>query len=56
MTHKITDECIGCGSCEPECAAQAISQDGDKYKINPSKCTDCGACVNVCPVNAVVKE
>jgi len=55
VTHKITDECIGCAACEPECPKQAIVPDGEKYKIDPAKCDDCGSCVNVCPVTACVK-
>lgn len=53
MAHLINDECISCGSCEPECPVEAISQGDDKFIIDPEKCTDCGACVEVCPVEAI---
>lgn len=53
MAHQISDECISCGSCEPECPVQAISQGDDKFEIDPESCTDCGACVEVCPVDAI---
>jgi ferredoxin len=55
MTHKITDACVSCGACEPECSVQAISQGENTYGIDPAKCTDCGACVAICPVEAIVK-
>jgi ferredoxin len=54
MSYKITEECIMCGSCEPECPVSAISEGDDKYKIDPSVCTDCGSCADVCPVDACV--
>ena len=56
MSYKVTDECIMCGSCEPECSVNAISEGDDKYKIDPSVCTDCGSCADVCPVDACVPD
>ena len=56
MAYKITDECIACGSCEPECPVEAISAGEDKYVIDPDKCIECGACANVCPVDAPQPE
>lgn len=52
MAHKITDECIACGACMPECPVDAISE-GEKYSIDPDTCIDCGACVAACPVGAI---
>ncbi len=58
MAYKITDECISCGACEPECPNNAISEGDSKYVIDPNKCTECvGAhesskCAEVCPVDA----
>lgn len=56
LAYKITDECIACGSCEPECPVEAISAGEDKYVIDPDKCIECGACANVCPVDAPQPE
>jgi ferredoxin len=53
MAHVISDECISCGACEPECPEHAISEGEDRYVIDPEKCTDCGTCVEVCPVEAI---
>ncbi len=52
MAHVISDECTACGTCQPECPVDAISE-GDIYKIDPDICTDCGACAEVCPVGAI---
>ena len=55
MAHVITDECIVCGSCEPECPEGAISMGEEYYEIDAEKCVDNGACVEVCPVDAIIK-
>ena len=56
MAYKITDECISCGACEPECQNQAIIEGETIYIIDPDKCTECVGnfelpkCVEICPV------
>jgi len=58
MAYKISDDCISCGACEPECPNEAISEGETIYIIDPDKCTECvGAyqssrCADVCPVDA----
>lgn len=49
--HKISEECIACGSCMEQCPVEAI-EEGTPYVIN-NACIDCGACVEVCPVDAI---
>ena len=56
MAYKITDDCISCGACAPECPVEAISEGDGKYEIDADKCLDCGACAGVCPVGAPVSE
>ncbi len=51
MAYTISESCIACGACLPECPVEAISE-GDIYKIDESLCVDCGACNAVCPVGA----
>ena len=56
MSTMITEECINCGACEPECPNTAIYEGGapyeydgakhdalaqDVYYIVPAKCTEC---------------
>lgn len=61
MAMKITDDCTSCGACEPECPVEAISEGDDFYVIDAEKCVECKghhdspACVDVCPVDAIVK-
>jgi len=55
MAHKISEECIACGSCVPECPVDCISE-GTPYLIDAATCTDCGACAAVCPVDAISAE
>ena len=40
MALMITDECINCDVCEPECPNQAISLGPEIYVIDPGKCTE----------------
>ena len=62
MAYKITDECITCGACEPECKNEAISEGEEICVINPDKCTECVGnlesprCAEVCPVDAAVPD
>ena len=56
MAYVISDECISCGACEPECPVDAISEGDTKYEIDPDECIDCGACAEVCPVDAISPE
>ena len=56
MATMITDDCINCGACEPECPNTAIYQGGVEWELNgatsdaldddifyivPEKCTEC---------------
>lgn len=59
MALRITDECINCDVCEPECPNEAISQGEMFFVIDPPKCTECVGhfatpqCIEVCPVNCI---
>lgn len=55
MAHKISTDCVACGTCEGECPVGAISA-GDIYVIDPAQCTDCGSCAAVCPTGAISQE
>ena len=59
MALMITDECINCDVCEPECPNDAIFMGEEIYEINPDLCTECvghfetSQCVEVCPVECI---
>jgi ferredoxin len=59
MALMITDECINCDVCEPECPNGAISLGEDHYLIDPDRCTECVGhfaapqCREVCPVDCI---
>lgn len=62
MAYTITDECISCGACEPECKNEAIKEGETIYVIDPDKCTEClgwfeeSKCVEVCPVDCCILD
>jgi len=62
MATMITNECINCGACEPECPNNAISQGDPVFVIDPMLCTECvgfhdyEACAAVCPVDCCVTD
>ena len=41
--------CVGCGSCQKNCAHSAITITDRKASIDHNKCVGCGRCENVCP-------
>ena len=59
MSLMITDECINCDVCEPECPNEAISAGLEIYEIDPARCTECVGhfnepqCQQVCPVDCI---
>jgi ferredoxin len=59
MALMITDACINCDVCEPECPNNAISMGPLIYVIDPTLCTECvghfetSQCVEVCPVACI---
>lgn len=62
MALIITDECINCDVCEPECPNNAISAGEEIYQIDPKLCTECVGhydepqCRVVCPVDCIPND
>ena len=51
---KITEQCIGCGTCQANCP-QGCIEEGDPYHIQPEHCLHCGNCFENCPADAIIK-
>ena len=59
MALRITDECINCDVCEPQCPNGAIYMGAEIYEIDSAKCTECVGhfeepqCQVFCPVECI---
>ncbi len=62
MAFLITQDCINCDVCSPECPNEAIYLGREFYEIDADRCTECVGyykepqCVLVCPVNCIVRN
>lgn len=62
MALTITDQCINCDICEPECPNTAIYRGEMIYEIDPNRCTECVGhfdepqCTIVCPVECIIVD
>jgi ferredoxin len=62
MALLITEECIACDACVPECPNEAISEGDPVYTIDPDLCTECVGfhdepqCIEVCPADCIEKD
>jgi len=56
MTHVVTANCDQCRftECVMVCPVACFRGDGTRLYIEPDLCVDCGACVPICPVHAIV--
>ncbi len=60
MALKITDECINCGVCEPECPNGAIFMGDEHFQIRAGRCTECVGshsepqCKKLCPIDGCI--
>ncbi len=62
MALIITDDCIICDVCAPECPNGAISKGREIYEVESDLCTECVGhfdepqCQMVCPVECIVNN
>jgi ferredoxin len=62
MAFIITDDCINCDVCEPECPNEAISEGAETCQIDPNRCTECVGhydtpqCIAVCPIDCIITD
>jgi NAD-dependent dihydropyrimidine dehydrogenase PreA subunit len=46
--------CIRCGKCRDFCARGVWKEVGNTFRpVHTDRCAECGACWNICPVDAV---
>lgn len=58
MTHVVTENCRECRytDCVATCPVACFHVNEVRVYIDPEVCIDCGACIPVCPVHAIVEE
>lgn len=58
MTHVVTENCTGCRftDCVTVCPVSCFHGDDDRVYIDPAACIDCGACIPLCPVEAISED
>ncbi len=62
MAFLITENCINCDVCEPECPNGAISQGVEYYQVDHKFCTECVGhfktpqCQELCPVECIIVD
>lgn len=55
MPYRITENCRGCGHCVQWCPARAIKgRRRVSYRIDETRCIDCGVCGRICTFAAVL--
>ncbi|HDS01461.1 MAG TPA: (4Fe-4S)-binding protein [candidate division Zixibacteria bacterium] len=52
----IEERCNSCAICLDYCRFDAISENEDKFKIDPLACEGCGICKHYCPEDAIAFE
>lgn len=54
VARKICEvACIGCMKCAKVCPHDAVTVENNLARIDPEKCTSCGACVEACPAKCI---
>ena len=58
MTHVVVETCLHCKhtDCVEVCPVDCFHEDEFILYIDPDECIDCGACIPVCPEEAIYYE
>lgn len=51
--YKVTDSCIGCGTCTRVCPAGCVHLENNRPVYDYTNCANCMACAQACPVKAI---
>jgi len=51
-----SEECVLCCSCVDMCDANALRLGKGKIEVIDLQCTDCGVCIEVCPLEVISME
>ena len=55
MAYTITEDCINCDACRPECPTESVSVGDDTYVIDANTCVEC-VDEATCGVRLAMKE
>lgn len=55
---RVTESCIGCGSCARVCPQRCVGEGepGGPFRIDQDHCLHCGLCAEACPVGAIERR
>ncbi|HEX3229733.1 MAG TPA: 4Fe-4S binding protein [Pyrinomonadaceae bacterium] len=59
MAYTITEDCINCDACRPECPTESVHVGEDTYEIDANTCVECvdfydePKCVELCPIDCI---
>ncbi len=58
MAHIVTEPCLDCKhtDCVEVCPVDCFHEGDRMLYIDPYECIDCGACIPVCPTEAIFHE
>lgn len=57
LNYSITDNCRGCTKCVRQCPVGCITgKVKELHVIDQEKCIKCGACMEACPFDAIIKK
>lgn len=58
MAYIVCEPCVKCKytDCVEVCPVNCFYEDAEMLTIHAEECIDCGACVPVCPVQAIFPE
>ncbi|WP_346911792.1 ferredoxin [uncultured Roseibium sp.] len=58
MAYIISEPCIDVkdGACTLACPVDCIYEGGRMFYIHPDECINCGLCLSICPVDAILYD